>query len=130
MAGGQTPDAVIELAREILTVVPGGCTWLLPVPAEDGRVVDFRIAATSGGGHDLYGRGLERVDARLSELYPGMVGGPLWQMYQDVLSSGSPGHLPDYPYEEKRSGMGRPREGRSGQEQRHRHVQDPFTGPI
>ena len=75
---------VAALVQEILSVVPAGCTWLLPVAA-DGEVVDFRIAAASDRGRDIYGRGVARVDGRLSELYPSMVGGPLWQLYHQVL---------------------------------------------
>ncbi|WP_410813651.1 PP2C family protein-serine/threonine phosphatase [Micromonospora sp. 067-2] len=106
--GGHTAGAVrpVEaVAREILAVVPAGCTWLLPVP-DDGRpVADFRIAATSGPGHDIHARGIDRLGGRLSELYPSMVDGPLWRMYHDVLATGSPGRLADFRYAEKRSGV-------------------------
>ncbi|MBQ0904532.1 PP2C family protein-serine/threonine phosphatase [Micromonospora sp. U21] len=102
-AGAARP--VEAVVREILAVVPAGCTWLLPVP-DDGRpVADFRIAATSGQGHDIYGRGIERVGARLTELYPSMVDGPLWRLYLDVLATGSPGRMADFRYVEKRTGV-------------------------
>ncbi|MEU4337933.1 SpoIIE family protein phosphatase [Micromonospora lupini] len=96
---------VEAVVREILAVVPAGCTWLLPVPDDHLPVVDFRIAATSGRGHDIYGRGVDRVGARLSELYPSMVGGPLWQLYQEVLATGVSGRLADFRYVEKRTGV-------------------------
>lgn len=48
---------------------------------------------------------MSRVGARLSELYPSMVGGPLWQLYQQVMVTGQPGQLPDFRYEEKRAGV-------------------------
>ncbi|MGQ5261214.1 PP2C family protein-serine/threonine phosphatase [Micromonospora sp. ZYX-F-536] len=106
--GGRAAAAarpVEAVVREVLAVVPAGCTWLLPVP-DDGRpVADFRIAATSGEGYDIYGRGVERVGERLSELYPSMVDGPLWQLYHEVLSSGSSGRLADFRYAEKRAGV-------------------------
>ncbi len=41
-------DRVTEVVREILAVLPAGCSWLVPVRDHDGTVVDFRIAATSG----------------------------------------------------------------------------------
>jgi serine phosphatase RsbU (regulator of sigma subunit) len=100
-----TDDVVSSVVREILSVIPGGCTWLLPLVAEDGQVADFRVAAASGQGPDIYRRGTGRVDARLSELYPSMVDGALWRMYREVLATGVPGHLPDFRYEEKRSGV-------------------------
>ncbi|MFG3558862.1 PP2C family protein-serine/threonine phosphatase [Micromonospora sp. NPDC047557] len=96
---------VETVVREILAVVPAGCTWLLPVPDDHRAVADFRIAATSGQSHDIYGRGVERVGARLSELYPSMVGGPLWQLYEQVLATGSSGRLADFRHEEKRTGV-------------------------
>ncbi|MEN3304046.1 MAG: hypothetical protein V7603_248 [Micromonosporaceae bacterium] len=91
------------MVQEILSVVPGGCTWLLPVVGDEGHVVDFRVASTGDGGRDIYGRGAGRVRARLSELYPSMVDGPLWRMYHEVLASGVPGHLPDFRYAEKQA---------------------------
>ncbi|MEU8166789.1 PP2C family protein-serine/threonine phosphatase [Micromonospora sp. NPDC049004] len=96
---------VEAVVREILAVVPAGCTWLVPVPDDHRAAADFRIAATSGQSHDIYGRGVDRVGARLSELYPSMVGGPLWQLYQQVLATGSSGRLADFRYVEKRTGV-------------------------
>ena len=98
-------EAVTAVVREILAVAPAGCSWLLPETGDDGTVVDFRIAATSGDALDIYGRGLSRLDARLSELYPSIVGGRLWQVYLDVLNSGEPGEMGEFRYEEKRSGV-------------------------
>jgi serine phosphatase RsbU (regulator of sigma subunit) len=98
-------EAVQAVVRQILAVVPAGCSWLVPVTAGDGSIADFRIAATSGEGNDIYGRGASRLDARLSELYPSIVGGRLWQIYVDVLCTGEPGHLGEFRYEEKRSGI-------------------------
>jgi len=96
---------VAAVVQEILSVIPAGCTWLLPVTAADGEIVDFRVAATSTHGDDIYGRGVRRVDERLSELYPSMVGGPLWRMYLQVIGSGVPGELPDFQYAEQRAGV-------------------------
>jgi serine phosphatase RsbU (regulator of sigma subunit) len=98
-------EAVQAVVRQILAVVPAGCSWLLPDSGEDGTVVDFRVAATSGHAHDIYGRGVSRVGARLSELYPTIVGGRLWQVYLDVLRTGEPEETSEFRYEEKRSGI-------------------------
>jgi serine phosphatase RsbU (regulator of sigma subunit) len=98
-------EAQDRLIQEILSVIPGGCTWILPVTDDQGQVVDFRIGAAGERSRDIFGRGAGRVDARLSELYPSMVGGPLWQMYLRVLHTGIPDHVPDFRYEEKRAGV-------------------------
>ncbi|MGN9809268.1 PP2C family protein-serine/threonine phosphatase [Micromonospora sp. BQ11] len=99
------PDAsTVEAVREILAAIPAGCTWLLPATTADGRIVDFRVAATSDRG-DVYGRGAERVGGLLSELYPGVVDGPLWQVYHQVLASGEPRRLSDFRYAGRRAGV-------------------------
>lgn len=105
-ASGSSPERAALIIQEVLAALPAGCTWVLPVCDAEGQVVDYRIAAASELGHDVYGRsGGQRLDARLSELYPGMVGGPLWQLYEQVLSTGEQGRLPDFRYEEKRAGV-------------------------
>lgn len=98
-------DGIATVVREILAVIPAGCTWLLPVHADDGRVVDFEIAAVSGQGRDIYGRGAARMHGRVSELYPNMVDGPLWLLYHRVFAGGEPGELANFRYEEQRAGV-------------------------
>jgi serine phosphatase RsbU (regulator of sigma subunit) len=105
VAREQPDDAVAAVVRQLLLAVPAGCTWLVPVTDSDGGVVDFRVGAVSGRVVDLYGRGADRVGALLGELYPGMVGGPLWQLYEEVLDSGSPAELPEFQYEEQAAGV-------------------------
>jgi serine phosphatase RsbU (regulator of sigma subunit) len=101
-----TPDdRVVGVVREILRVMPAGCTWLLPIHGGDGEVVDFHVAATSGYGPDLYSRGTDRVDERLSGLYPSMVGGPLWQAYREVLATGTPARVPSFEYHDESAGI-------------------------
>jgi serine phosphatase RsbU (regulator of sigma subunit) len=104
-APGPPDGPMVAAVRQILSVTPAGCTWLLPLSDDGGRIADFRVAATSGQSEDLYGRGAGRVDARLSELYPSMVGGPLWRMYLQVLRSGAPGQLRDFRYEGQQAGI-------------------------
>lgn len=98
-------EAVEAVVRQILAVVPAGCSWLLPQTAADGSITDFRVAATSDQGHDIYGRGTSRVGALLSELYPSIVGGRLWQIYIEVFRTGGSDRLDEFRYEEKRSGV-------------------------
>jgi serine phosphatase RsbU (regulator of sigma subunit) len=103
-AGGDG-DAVAAVVRSLLSAVPAGCTWLLPLTDEDGRVADFLVAAVSGRGEDLYRRGANRVGERVSDLYPSMVGGPLWQLYLRVQADGVAAELADFRYVEQRAGV-------------------------
>lgn len=103
--GTVAAKAVTSAIREVLSVIPAGCSWLLPVTDSAGAVADFEIAAASGSGHDIYRRGTERVRSRLSEIYPTIVGGELWRLYLAVLSSGETGELRDFRYEEKAAGV-------------------------
>lgn len=101
------PDGppVQDVVQEVLSASPAGGTWLLPVTADDGEIVDFEIAATSDRVHDLYDLGVRRLHERLSELYPDLVGGQLWQLYHQVMASGTPVRLADFWHEEKRAGI-------------------------
>ncbi|GAA1621808.1 PP2C family protein-serine/threonine phosphatase [Actinoplanes couchii] len=93
------------VVRELIAAVPAGCTWMLPVPAADGSVADFRIAATSDQIRDIFGRGTQRVDGLLGELYPSLPGSPLWSMYLRVMESGTPERMDEFRYAETRSGI-------------------------
>jgi serine phosphatase RsbU (regulator of sigma subunit) len=98
-------DAVTYAIRQVLSVVPAGCSWLLPISDETGEVVDFEVAAASGSGNDIYRRGTDRIDQRLSRLYPTIVGGHLWRLYLQVLRTGEPGGISEFRYEEKQAGV-------------------------
>jgi serine phosphatase RsbU (regulator of sigma subunit) len=102
---GAEREAAVRVVQEILSLLPGGCTWLLPVSGPDGQVVDFQVAAAGTEGRDIYGRGTGRLSARLSDLYQSMVGGALWELYQRVLATGVSGRMSDFRYEEKTSGV-------------------------
>lgn len=105
-SGTARPGAgVAVVVQEVLSAIPAGCSWVLPMRDDAGRVVDFQIAAVSGRARDLYGRGVGRVHGRLSELYPSMVGGPLWLAYLEVIATGVPRELPEFRYEQKRAGI-------------------------
>ncbi len=101
MANGE----VTEIVRQLLSVVSPGCSWLLPITGDDGRIVDFRIAATSSDPFDLHRRGTTRVDERISELYPSVVAGPLWQTYLRVVQTGKSEEITDFRYAETRAGV-------------------------
>jgi serine phosphatase RsbU (regulator of sigma subunit) len=105
-AGPPRPSAdAVAAIREVLAATPAGCTWLLPVPGDGTRVADFRIEAVSGHEADVYGRGASRVGALLTDLYPSMVGGPLWRLYHQVLATGEAGALPGFRYREQQAGV-------------------------
>ncbi|GGQ50625.1 PP2C family protein-serine/threonine phosphatase [Couchioplanes azureus] len=98
-------EDLAELVQEVLSSIPAGCTWLLPVTGPGGEVVDFTVAATSDRVQDVQHRGTSRRHARLAELYPTMVGGPLWNLYHRVFADGVPGELTDFVYEDHTAGV-------------------------
>jgi serine phosphatase RsbU (regulator of sigma subunit) len=105
-SGGGPPDErTVLLVRQILSVIPAGCSWIVPICDDNGEVIDFRVAAVGEQGGDLYRRRGTRLGARLSELYPSMVGGPLWKAYVEVATTGESAHLPDFRYEDNRAGV-------------------------
>jgi serine phosphatase RsbU (regulator of sigma subunit) len=105
---GADPTGIVDttsLVRELLAVVPPGCSWLLPVTAPDGDVTDFVVAAVSDESRDIYGRGPSRVGQHLSQLYPTLVDGPLWDLYRQVLSTGKPSEGVDFRYAQQGAGV-------------------------
>jgi serine phosphatase RsbU (regulator of sigma subunit) len=93
------------VVRELLAAIPVGCTWVVPVRGPDDAIVDFRIAATGDRIRDVFGRGTQRIDSLISELYPQLIGGPLWNLYVEVMSTGTPGRMDEFRFEESRSGV-------------------------
>ncbi|MBU2668451.1 SpoIIE family protein phosphatase [Actinoplanes bogorensis] len=98
-------DEVARVVREMLSVIPAGCSWLLPVTNDDGTVTDFRIAAAGGTTRDIYQRGVKRVDGLVSQFYPSVVGGELWHIYHDVLRTGEPRRMEEFRYDETQAGV-------------------------
>ncbi|GHJ47045.1 hypothetical protein Cs7R123_43870 [Catellatospora sp. TT07R-123] len=87
------------VVRELLSGLPASCTWLLPVLDDGDEVADFEIAAIGAQADDVAGRGGEqRLGHRIGALYPGMVSGPLWDLYHQVYADGLPRQLPDFQY--------------------------------
>ena len=69
VTGSPRPPAdPVAVIREILAVIPAGCTWVLPVTDGAGHVTDFRIEAVSGHGTDVYA-------ARLADAWRALLGG-------------------------------------------------------
>ncbi|GAB7046994.1 PP2C family protein-serine/threonine phosphatase [Catenuloplanes indicus] len=103
--GVPAPEQAAALVQEILAGIPLGCSWLVPITGPDGTVTDFRVAATGDRVTDIYHRGTSRRDSTVTELYPSMVGGPLWQLYLRVQSTGEPGELDEFVYDQPDAGV-------------------------
>jgi serine phosphatase RsbU (regulator of sigma subunit) len=106
--GGRVPDGGADraaLVQEILSAIPAGCSWLLPVTDRTGRVVDFTVAATSERVADVHHRGVRRLRRRFSELYPGLVGSELWDAYLRVQATGEPAERLELHYRDKQAGV-------------------------
>ncbi|GAB7044322.1 MULTISPECIES: PP2C family protein-serine/threonine phosphatase [Catenuloplanes] len=103
--GAPAPEQAAAIVQEILAGIPAGCSWLLPVTGPDGTVTDFRVAAAGDRVPDIYHRGASRLGSTLSALYPSMVGGPLWELYQRVLATGEPGELDEFVHDGTHSGV-------------------------
>ena len=93
------------VVRELLAAMPVGFTWLVPVHGPDGAIADFRVGATSDRVRDIFDRGTQRVGSTLRELYPTLPDGPLWSLYAEVASTGKPGRMDEFRYDETRSGV-------------------------
>ncbi|WP_196279144.1 PP2C family protein-serine/threonine phosphatase [Catellatospora vulcania] len=105
-SGMPTGEAATPFVRELLSGLPASCSWLLPVVDAEATVVDFRIAAVGTRADDVGGRsGQDRVGRTMAELYPTLVGEPLWQLYHQVLADGTPGRLPDFRYTADQAGI-------------------------
>lgn len=99
-------EAMLPVVRELLSGIPAGCTWLLPVVDAAGTVTDFQLAAAGAAAQDISGRsGDARLGKTITQLYPTVVGGQLWELYHQVFADGQPRTLPDFQYQEIRSGV-------------------------
>jgi serine phosphatase RsbU (regulator of sigma subunit) len=103
---GPIPAGVVQ---EVLDALPSGHSWVVPVRDATGEVVDYLTAAASPAGVDTAGRaGVRLIGMRLREAYPDLVGGPLWQVYGQVLTDGTPREL--RPFTMRRTRAGAPAE--------------------
>ncbi|GIJ45183.1 hypothetical protein Val02_20690 [Virgisporangium aliadipatigenens] len=91
--------------RELVAVLPAGCTWLRPVTGADGAIADFRLVAVSAQEGDVYGRGTTRAGRLLTELYPDIAGSVLWDMFCRTARDGVPGGPTEYRHVESRAGV-------------------------
>jgi serine phosphatase RsbU (regulator of sigma subunit)/PAS domain-containing protein len=89
-----------ETMRQVVAAVAGNHTAVSPVRDSAGRLVDFVFVAVSSTVLDLSGRREDQViGQRVSELYPTIVDGPVWQAWKDVLADGVPREVGPLPYQ-------------------------------
>nr|BFE82337.1 hypothetical protein GCM10020093_049380 [Planobispora longispora] len=71
-----------DIVQQVLDAVPGRHIVLMPVRDRNGRIEDYTFAAASPSVVDLSGRrGTQIVGRRVSETYPTLVNGPIWEAW-------------------------------------------------
>ncbi|GIH96258.1 SpoIIE family protein phosphatase [Planobispora siamensis] len=81
----------VGVVQQLLGALAEPHMLLLPHYGDGGRVEDYIVAAASPGVVDLSGRrGAQLVGRRVSELYPAVVDGSIWQAWSQTLSDGRP----------------------------------------
>ena len=93
------------MMRQIIAAVAGNHTVVAPVRDAGGQPVDFVFVAVTPTVLDMSGRREDQVvGGRVSELYPSIVDGPVWQAWKDVLADGLPREVGPIPYERAAGG--------------------------
>ena len=93
------PDREARIVQQMLDDGGGRHLFLMPVADDGGTVDDYRIAAASPSVVDVSGRhGAQLVGRTLSELYPWLVGGPIWLAWQQAVADGRPRTVGPIPY--------------------------------
>ncbi|WP_344219009.1 SpoIIE family protein phosphatase [Nonomuraea bangladeshensis] len=91
--------AWIEAVRQVLDALPERHILILPEYDVTGQVADYVIAAAAPSVVDLSGRGgAEILGRRMSEIYPSVVGGPIWDAWRETLRDGRPREVGPVPY--------------------------------
>jgi serine phosphatase RsbU (regulator of sigma subunit) len=93
------PDHEARIVQQMLDAGVGRHMFILPVTGESGAVADYRIAAASPTVLDASGRtGAQVVGRILSDLYPGLVDGPIWDAWREAVADGRPRAVGPIPY--------------------------------
>ncbi|MET8991336.1 SpoIIE family protein phosphatase [Nonomuraea wenchangensis] len=91
--------AWIEAVRQVIDALPERHILILPEYDVTGQVADYVIAAAAPSVVDLSGRdGAEILGRRMSEIYPSVVGGPIWDAWRETLRDGRPREVGPVPY--------------------------------
>ncbi len=94
------------LIQEVLDALPGSHSWLVPVRDAGAQVVDYVTQAASPDAVDIGGRrGVEMIGVSVRSTYGSVVGGPLWEAYQQVMEDGLPRQLGPFRYSESVEGI-------------------------
>lgn len=85
--------------QQVLDAVPGKHMAVVAVRDDLGRILDYELVAVSPTVVDLAGRtGPQLIGRRVSEVYPPVVGGPVWHGWADTLADGEPRTVGPFPY--------------------------------
>jgi len=94
------------LVQEILDALPGSHSWLVPVRDPDGTVIDYVTQAASPEAVDIAGReGVSLIGVSVRSTYASVVGGVLWQTYEQVLADGQPRQVAPFRYTSAEEGL-------------------------
>lgn len=98
--GDRTDHDWTGVAQQLLDGMDGQHSLVTPVRGRDGLIEDYLFVAASAAVVDLSGRtGREIVGSRVSEIYPSIVDGPLWDAWRQTLADGQPRHVGPFPYQ-------------------------------
>ncbi|SEG88882.1 Serine phosphatase RsbU, regulator of sigma subunit [Nonomuraea solani] len=98
-AAPQTDDRWVQAVQQILDTLSDQHVLLEPRYDAAGRVTDYTFAAVSPAVVDLSGRGGAHLLGRtMSEVYPSIVGGPIWEAWGLTIGDGVPREVGPVPY--------------------------------
>ncbi|MEV6596305.1 SpoIIE family protein phosphatase [Actinoplanes sp. NPDC051346] len=87
------------VVQQVLDAMPGNHIVLVGIRDDAGELVDYRLVAVSRTLVDLSGTaGSRLIGRRVSETYPTIVGGPVWQAWADALADGQQRQVGPFPY--------------------------------
>lgn len=93
------PGGWASIVQQIFEAVSGDHIMVTPMRDVAGRIVDFELASVSPTVVDLSGRtGPQLIGRRVSEIYPTVVGGPVWHAWADALADGEARTVGPVPY--------------------------------
>ncbi|MDA0634801.1 SpoIIE family protein phosphatase [Nonomuraea sp. MCN248] len=88
-----------RVAQQVLDALGGSHTVLMPVRGAGGRIEDYVFTAAGPELVDISGRrGTEIVGLRVSEVYPTLMGGPVWDAWERCVADGMPRQVGPIPY--------------------------------
>ncbi|MGI5267670.1 SpoIIE family protein phosphatase [Nonomuraea sp. CA-218870] len=88
-----------RVTQQVLDALGGSHTVLMPVRGAGGRIEDYVFTAAGPELVDISGRrGTEIVGLRVSEVYPTLMGGPVWDAWERCVADGMPRQVGPIPY--------------------------------